>query len=684
MIKPWTKDLLDKRFEARRGEDVRLTDYGYSYPGDNDFRPGSELTDFLCSQVNAMATSGMSLTNRLATEFQRMNWTLSAFMPPDQAEANIRKRDWRKPVCITVPATFAAREVFLTYLTSAFIKDPIDTLVGIGDIRAKIGGMCFERVQYKQDQWFKTPLHLTTQWQDALAYGIGAVALEWRKHRAKRVVEKEVSELVYAMLRGDGVKLGQIERYLEDDILFEGNQYVPIDPQAIILDPNVTPNFAQDARFIGWFWTTDANAIISRETDPEEGFFNGKALKSLALQKSTTSAIWTPNATGRETRYNLQSVDRTYDSNSNIESPVTCCTLMMNLIPYDWGLGKSTEVQKWIFTVAGDKLVIQAQQMDYAHGMYPISIVAPSTNGHDVFPVSYLATTIGLQKAIDFELNTKMLFEIRALNGDTIVDPSKVRWDDVMRNDGPGKVIRLMEDAYGQGIDLKAYYQQIPMQNVTEGNTASALILTDMLRQGLGTTDITMGDLSGMPERPGVAGVNAATSGSLSRLQRIAMMMAYQSMDELAWMKAENTRQFMSEKVFAKMTDNMVHERLTEYGYDVQGEHINISPFDLPLNYEINTHHGAIPQMENVNAWTTIVQSLLQSSPEAVTDLLSKMGGMFGVFSHWARISGATDFQEFVKSGALNNIQVKSAPDVQVSEQADSGQLVPLQALGPQ
>jgi hypothetical protein len=51
-----------------------------------------------------------------------------------------------------------------------------------------------------------------------------------------------------------------------------------------------------------------------------------------------------------------------------------------------------------------------------------------------------------------------------------------------------------------------------------------------------------------------------------------------------------------------------------------------------------------------------------------------------GIFQHWARIAGATDINEFIQSGG-GNVMQSVMPDQMVQEQAQAGNLVPMNQI---
>jgi len=662
---------------AQEKQDLFNMDLDYEYPRGLDLHPKSELHKNLLWKILESAENSKRVLDGMKPEWKKLDWSLNAYVPLDEAESITKTKDWRKPVSVVVPMTFASRETFLTYLHSAFIQNPIHRYRGHGDSR--VATMLLERVIAKQCQWFKEILKLNTLWSDGLTYGVGAAHTRWAKHRVKRTITTEVDDLLQEALKGTpySSKMGDIIRYLEDDVAYEGTRLDNIDPYHLLLDPNCTPNDYQDAEFIGWMAKTSMFDLMRREADPEERMFNVKAVRMLGERNAVFSRYFDEES-GRDTRQKNTDID--VEDGLKSTNPVHLIHMYITLIPKEWNLGDEETPEIWQFTVAGDNVIIQADRLDLDHGMYPVILCAPNTDGHAVLPVSYLATTYGLQQTIDWLTTSRIANVRKCLNNELIVDPARVEMKDIL-NPEPGKVIRLKRSSFN-GEPINSYVQQLQVQDVTVNHMNDAGIMIDLLRQANGTTDIAMGNLSAMPERPTAAGIDAAKSGALSRLQRIANIIGVQAMDDLAWMHAYNTIQFMDQTVYADVTGRYEQQLRTAYGVPqgTMGD-IPVTPFDLSPYFDVEPHDGALPNNENVQAWTQILQTMM--GVDGVAQELVGRSDVMGIFQHWARIAGAGDLNEFIQQGGAN-VQPQVMPDQQLQQQVQAGNMVPMSEMGPQ
>jgi hypothetical protein len=423
-------------------DDMDLSKDGY--PEGVDLHPRSETHRHLLDMILQCATDAAAVLDGVKPEWKKLDWTMTAFVPLDEHERREKNKDWRDPVNLVIPASFASRETFLTYFWSAFIRDPIHKYKGHGDNR--VSAMLMEQVVQRQARLFKEALALDTWWKDGLTYGIGALHLDWRKHRVKRRITAEVDDLLREALRESGadVDIGDLVKSLEEHTAYEGTKLVPIDPYRLLLDPNVTPNNYQDAEFIGWVESTSLGRLLRDESDPEMRLFNVKAVRALHHQGSATSKFWTED-TGRNTRNFTEYAEGRMDR--RISHPVHLIRIYVDLIPEEWGLGDETAPEKWMFTVAGDRIIVQADRLELDHGMYPVVVCAPSTDGHSVLPVSYIANTYGIQQSIDKLMVSHIINTIRGANIELLFDPKSVFQED-LKNPNPAKLIRIKRNAF--------------------------------------------------------------------------------------------------------------------------------------------------------------------------------------------------------------------------------------------
>ena len=663
-------DRINRR-SSDLARSIENVDFQYEYPRKLKLHPKEDQHHFLVNYVLDLAETAQRVTKTVRDEWQKLEWNLSAFVPAKDAEAAIIAKDWRKPVTVVVPMSFASLETFLTYFSSTFIQQrPIHRYRGIGSNKAKVQAALLERVVQRQSLWFKEGLHLNSMFRSAFVYGLGVVSPRWSKHRARAPVREEVTDLLAAVLADTdlGVSKGDILRFFEDQILFEGSKLENWDDYALLLDPNGSLNDIQDSEFIGHVESTNIMDVLRREPDPEERCFNGKYLRMAVEGGVRRSRFNRTKDSGRNTRFGID--QESMDGGKNKNHPVDRVRIYSWIVPSELGLGDEDDPELWKFAVCADAILTECEPLGMNHGMFPIAACGPSTTGHDIVPVSHLATTFGLQKYIDWSFRDDVARRRKSLNGSILWDPTKIEEEDMMSSE-PGKRIRLKQSAFGN-MNLDSFIKELSAPESTRNHMQEMMLVIDLLRQSNGTTDITMGNLSAMPERPTSSGIEMAKTGALSRLQHIAMVVAMQGMNDIAWQHAYNTIQFMDESVYVPILGRLEDDLRREYG---MVEEVQVSPLDLSPNFEVEPHNGAFPENTNVSALTQILQTFLQV--EGVVAGIAESHDIGAFFEHWARTVGAEDFLDFRRAGGqLPGQNVQVMPDEQFGQQVQQGNLV--------
>lgn len=351
--------------------------------------------------------------------------------------------------------------------------------------------------------------------------------------------------------------------------------------------------------------------------------------------------------------------------------------MYMDIIPSEWGLGDEDYPVKWMFSVAGDQILVQCERCDYMHGWFPVVVASPNTDGYSVFPISHLMTTYGMQQAIDWYQHSHNANVRKAVNDMIIWDPAALEEDDML-NPGAGKLIRLKRSHMNRGVNLDAYVKQLSVVDVTGRHMQDAAQLIDLMRQANGTVDITMGDLSKLPERPTEAGINAATSGALSRLQRLAKVISGQVMTKLGYMLAYNNIQYMSEQDVMVPIAGRHEERMRrEFPELAQAAGMSVSKWDLDVNFQVMPYDGGKAQPNDLAVLDKMMEMMLQV-PENIEEI-SKKYPIAQVYSQWLRKHGATDIAEMEVP-----MQTQVMPDEQLQGQIEAGNMVSAQDVAAQ
>lgn len=678
-MKTWTDPTT--RIQADLSKGIGEVNFGYEYPGDYDFRPSHPCSDFIVKRVKDMALAAKTKADTRRSSWPEIDRTLTAYVPAEDVDRLARGGFTSERGRVVIPWSFANLEIFLTYFSGAFLGSPtIHRYTSNASERGKIRAALLERVVSKHDAWFRAPLYLSTMYRDSFAYGVGFVSPVWSRHKARKPMTADIDAVVAELLKKQGfdsVEAGDMVRYLEEVTLMEGNKLQNIDPYQVLMDPNKSINDIQSAEFFGYVQRTHAMELLQREADPEEGIFNAKYCRMLAETGQGSSVYWN-DSHGRNDRAgntapgNLQS-GRTHGDQT---TGVDVIWMWANIIPDEWGLGKETWPVKWGFGVAGDSVLVYAQPLDLDHGMYPLAACAPCTTGYDTFPVSLLATVYGQQEASDWFIKSHVENVAKTMNGMLVVNGSVIEMSDVL-NPGAGKIIRFKPGHYSEG-GIDQYIKQLDVQDVTANHIANAGIFMDFMSKILGTTDITAGDLSNMPDRPTARGIEAAKTGALSRLQRMALIVGEQAMSPLALIEAYHAIQFQDQDVAVSILGRHEAELRKEFGIPPGRDDLLVSPWDLEASFEVESATSARNSGEDLTAMTEVVKTAMAQEGAAV----QMLGGLDlqGLFLQWARHSGFKDVHDFIQA-TDGGIEGRSMPDEKIMQEEQAGNLVPADAV---
>ena len=618
-------------------------DLDYKYPNNLDLRPGSELHEKIKSAVLDRAQESHDIMKRRYPDWRKIDETLTAYVKPDDKERLVKEKDIRKPISIVVPYTYATLETLLTYLVSAFLDLPIFKYEPVGD-EDTIGTMMLESVIEQQCVRLSVGLGLHTQFRDSLSYGFGLGSPVWTQLFG------------YKTHRGEGGLTGRT-----DEMLFEGNEVVNIDPYLALLDPGVPLHQLQKGEFIGWYDRTNYISLLEEEGSSTD-IFNVKYLKGV---DGVSTILMGGDNSGRETKFGGSA--RSSAGLRGITKPVDRLYMYIKIIPKDWGLGEKEYPEKWLFALAGDQFVIQAQPLNLDHDEFPVVPCAPDYDGYSVTPISRMELVYGLQGVLDFLFNSHITNIRKAINDMLIVDPFLINMSD-LENPEPGKLIRMRRAAWGRGV--KDAVQQLAVNDITRNHMQDAVHTIDFIQRTSGGVDSLMGIMRSSGERRSATEARDSRMSALSRLAKAAKVMSLMTMQKYAYMFASHTQQLMSKSTYVKTSGR--HQQMLMEEYYVNEKNMNVTPYDVNVNYNVVPHDGTVEVGEHLEIWRDVFQ-IIATQPSIGVGF-----DVVRIFKHLARMGGAKNLNDFVKKGGSANIS--AAQDQLVRSEVQQGNLVPLGA----
>lgn len=634
------------------------TGYDYDYPDGLDLKPGSKLHSHIRDMVMEYAFFSSREMSSRHEAWNRIDKTLTAYIPLDDEERGVKDEDSRKPVSIVFPNSYAVLETLLSYFTGAFFQDPIFRYVGTGPDDV-IGAVLLEKVIEQQCYMNKVALNIHTQARDAFCYGFGVSTPTWIEERGRKRIKRQVPGIFNIFTKTE-------YEVLEDQVLFEGNALNNIDPYKYLPDTNVPIHMPQDGEFVGWIESDNYMDMLGEERKSND-VFNVRYLKELLGRRSS---IYSGDTSARNIRSGVSNPGEGIENSQS--KAITKVNMFVKLIPKDEGLGDGKYPEVWFFQICQDEIVTQAFPLNLDHNRIPISVMAPDYDGYSNTPISRIEMLYGMQEVLDFMFNSHVANVRKAINDTIIYDPYQVNSADFKTSE-PGKHIRLRRPAWGRGV--KDVVQQLAVTDVTRGNVVDSNFLVQAMNR-IGATDENLqGSLrQGGPDRLTGMEYQGTRAGGISRIEHIVKVMGMQGMQDIGFMFAAHNKQFMSEDVFIQVYGDWKEVLLNEYKFNrlkINRGRIAVSPRNVDVFNNIKIRDGSVPGGNFSNHWIQLFQ-ILGSNPQ-----LAQEFDVVRIFKHIARNLGAKNINEFVKSGGNINADVQS--DQQIQDQVQKGNIIPLQ-----
>ena len=642
--------------EVRMGNYARLN-FDYDYPYGLNLDPKSDFHESLRSKIWQRASNSRKEISKRFPSWNEIDQVLTTYIPLSDKEKRIKDKDSRKPVSIIFPYSYSNLESLLTYMSLAFFQDPIFQYEGVEDSDT-LGAMLMELVIRLHCIKTKVPLALHTIFRDAFSYGVGIGMPGWvRRYGKIPVRSKIVTES----------ELGTSEQediHFVDGLVFEGNDLSNIDPYLWLPDPSVSSDRIQDGEFIGWIDRDNYMNLLSEESNSGGDVFNVKYLRGKTDKRSSLAT----DESLREIRHGGTSKSMRQGMTSTT-NPVDVINLYVTLIPKEWNLGDGEYPEKWFFRLAADDVVITCQKANYYHGMYPVAVASPEYDGYSITPIGRLEVLYGLQGVLDWLFNSHVANVRKAINDMLIVDPYLVNIND-LKDPEPGKLIRLRRPAWGHGVDKVV--QQLGVTDITRLNIADSAYITQWMDRISGADQSMAGIIRQTgPERLTRGEFQGTRSSAISRLQRIAMLIGYQFMQDIGTMFAVHTQQYMTKETFVKITGRYEDQLKSIFG--PEATRAPVSPLDLAISYDLIVRDGSIPGGNFSEAWLQLFQTI-GSTPELLAQF-----DITRIFMYIAQQLGAKNVEDFKRN--VNRIQPTQMSDEQVVREAERGNIVPTEEI---
>jgi hypothetical protein len=296
-----------------------------------------------------------------------------------------------------------------------------------------------------------------------------------------------------------------------------------------------------------------------------------------------------------------------------------------------------------------------------------VSVASPEFDGYSITPIGRLEVLYGLQHTLDFLFNSHISNVRKAINDMLVVDPYLVNIND-LKDPQPGKLIRLRRPAWGRGVDKVV--QQLQVNDITRANIADSAYITQWMDRISGADQSMQGAIRmGGPERLTKGEFQGTRGSAMSRLQRLAMIIGIQYMQDIGTMFAVHTQQYMTQQTYVKIIGRHAEQLSKTFGKSGRAK---ATPYDLAVNYDLLVRDGSIPGGNFSEAWLEMFK-VIGTTPE-----LQQKFDITRIFMYIAQQLGAKNVEDFRRN--VDQVQGKVLPDETVTREAEKGNLIPIGA----
>lgn len=624
---------------------------------------GTPLHDRILKEV----TSRFQLSYRKMSDrhkiWQNTDELFQAYVKETDEDAKRRaKRESGQPqyTTITVPYSYAMLLAAHTYWSSVFLsRSPVFQFTGRhGEAQQKIQAV--EAVMDYQVLVGEMLVPLYIWLLDAGKYGFGVLGNYWadEKQQIVQIVEKPVT---FGLGDFQIPVPGKFKKVKERTFMqgYKGNKLYNVRPYEFFPDPRVSLVNLQKGEFcgrliphLGW------NEVMRKQASGE--YFNVDRLNDLRQNGKLYSMLGS-------SALNLPMVDDSVEF-SRKGSGVEVLEMTVELIPKEWELGTTSYPEKWVFTVSNISnapgiggsnsggLVIGCEPLGAIHNRFPFLIQSYEIDGYSHHGRGMMEIGKPLNDVMTWLINSHFFNVRKALNDQLIVDPSRIYMKD-LTDGGPGKIIRVRPQAYGQ--DVNTMLKQLPIVDVTASHLPATQFVAELIQRALGVNDNIMGQVN-PGGRKTATEVRTSSSFGINRLKTFSEYNSALGWAPLAQMMLQNTQQeFDGERMF-KVAGDLLQPN-TNF--------VNVTPDDILGFFDFVPVDGTMPidRFAQANMWKEILLGM-EKMP-----MIAMQYDLAGIFSWMAQLAGLKNITQF---------RLQVAPDQVVQAQAQAGNLLPASQAG--
>lgn len=554
----------------------------------------------------------------------------------DENKARKSLRDAGTPQYVTlyIPYSYAMILTIHTYLTSVFLsRAPIFQYTGrSGETQQQIQAL--EALIDYQVLVGKVVVPLYIWLLDFLKYGVGIVGNYWADET------KTIGEIVVEPSTIMGVPLlGRQKEVIRSRVLpgYKGNRVYNIHPRDFMPDPRVSLMNFQEGEFV----------VTRSEVSWSSVRSNAKYFNLDALENRRANGFM-----DRETgSVDIELPDDGYEYVSRDKGFVELLDIVWRIVPSEWDLGDSKNVEKWTFTLAGRDVIIGARPLGAIHDLFPYSLQLYEPEAYGCNPRGMLEVTKELNLAMNYLINQHFYNVRKVLNDQFVVDPSRLVMHD-FSDSAPGRLLRLRPEAYG--TDVRTVVTQLPVVDITAGHLRDVQVIGELMQRTTGASDNIMGLLNAGGRKTATE-VRTSSSFGVNRLRTLSEYNSALGWSPLSQMMVQNSQQYFTSEQVVRITGDLMA---------TAPQFLKVTPEMISGFYDFVPVDGTMPvdRYAQANLWKEIIMGLSK---------IPQIGAQYdigGIFAWMAQLAGLKNITQF---------KLKMAPDQALAAQAQAGNMVP-------
>ena len=495
---------------------------------------------------------------------------------------------------------------------------------------------------------------------DAGKYGLGVVGLGWVDEFSQVARIEDKPDLYQGILDTGKTKRVKINRRIPG---YSGNRLHNVRPYDFYPDPRVAVRFFQKGEFCAARIETGWNSILKRM---QQGYYVEDAVKQLRRRGATSgressreygsSQIDLPSS---DTFYmDIENRGRDGGDLKNAVAALIECTI--ELVPNEWGVGRGSYPEKWVFTVTNDyDIALGAQPLGANHDKFPYAVLEYEPEGYSIASRGIPEILKPVNDTMDWLINSHLYNVRKALNDQFVLDPTKVELSD-LENPLPGGVIRLSPGAYGD--DVSKAITQLPVNDVTRSHLTDMAAMVSIGQRTIGVSDQLMGQIATQGRRSATE-VRTGAGFGINRLKTTAEFFSAMGWAPMSAMLVQNSQQYYDGEKKFKIVGQLAQEAGEGF--------INVTADDILGFYDFVPVDGTQPvdRLAQANLWQQLLGQL-RNVPQ-----VAEQYDVGRIFEWVAQLAGLKNVSRF---------KIQMEDPAMLQQQAQAGNVIPLPTnVGP-